>query len=135
MAITGGGINPQLLASRLPLGVQVAVCRVFLRTPIGATMGELLPTTLDESQLIRDHDGPAEQWAGIGAEVLLACGADGPPYYVDVNRELARVLPGARTLVVPRSGHDALNRAHARIVDPLAEFFAAPAAPEWPTRT
>ena len=80
MALTSGGINIQSPANRLPLAVRVAICRLFLRTPIGGMMGELLPTTLDEAHLIHQHDGPAEQWAGIEAEVLFACGADGPPY-------------------------------------------------------
>ncbi|GAB3938361.1 hypothetical protein GCM10027614_18280 [Micromonospora vulcania] len=93
-------------------------------------MGDLLPMTLEESSLIRAQDGPADRWAGVTAEVLLTCGADGPPYYVDLNEALARALPRARTLVIPRSGHDAINRAYPRMVDPLAEFFAAPVTPE-----
>ncbi|MET8203404.1 alpha/beta hydrolase [Micromonospora taraxaci] len=130
LAITTAGINSHMAAGKLPLGVRVAIIRAFLRTPIGRTMGELLPTTLDEAALILTHDGPATRWAGVSAEVLLACGADGPPYYVDQNAALARALPRARTLTVPRSGHDAINRAHPRIVDPLAEFFGAPVTPE-----
>ncbi|SIM62002.1 alpha/beta fold hydrolase [Micromonospora cremea] len=130
LAITAGGINPQMAAAKLPFGVRLVITRAFLRTPIGRMMGDLLPMTLDESALIRDHDGPASQWAGITAEVLLACGADGPPYYVDLNEALAGALPRARTLVIPRSGHDAINRAHPRLVDPLATFFAAPVTPE-----
>jgi pimeloyl-ACP methyl ester carboxylesterase len=131
LAITSAGINTHTAASKLPLGIQTAICRVFLRTPIGRTMGDLLSMTLDESDQIRMHDGPADQWAGVTAEVLLACGADGPPYYIEVNEALARVLPRSRTLRIPRSGHDAINRASPRIVDPLAAFFAAPVTPEW----
>ncbi|MGC5017081.1 alpha/beta fold hydrolase [Micromonospora sp. DT47] len=130
LAITAGGINTQMAASKLPLGVRTAICRAFLRTRIGRTMGDLLPITLDESHQVRVHDGPADQWAGVTAEVLLACGADGPPYYVELNEALARALPRARTLRIPRSGHDAINRAHPRLVDPLAAFFAAPVTPE-----
>ncbi|MCG5462302.1 alpha/beta hydrolase [Micromonospora sp. MED01] len=126
LAITTAGINSQMTAARLPLAVRVAIIRAFLRTPIGRTMGELLPTTLDEAALILAHDGPATRWAEVSAEVLLACGADGPPYYVQQNAALARALPRARTLMIPRSGHDAINRAHPRIVEPLADFFAAP---------
>ncbi|MET8043838.1 alpha/beta hydrolase [Micromonospora sp. NPDC005215] len=130
LAITTAGINSHLAAGRLPLGVRTAIIRAFLRTPIGRTMGELLPTTLDEAALILAHDGPATRWAGVSAEALLACGADGPLYYVDQNAALARALPRARTLTVPRSGHDAINRAHPRVVDPLADFFRAPVTPE-----
>ncbi|MEU4532693.1 alpha/beta fold hydrolase [Micromonospora ureilytica] len=125
LAITTAGINSHTAAGRLPLGVRIAIIRAFMRTPIGRTMGELLPTALDESALILAHDGPATQWAGVSAEVLLACGADGPPYYVEQNTALARALPRARALTIPRSGHDAVSRAHPRIVGPLADFFAA----------
>ena len=125
MALTTAGINTHMAAAKLPLGAQVAVCRLFLRTPIGRTMGDLLAMTLDESQLIRAHDGPAEQWAGVTAEVLLMCGGSGPRYYVDSNEALARALPHARTMEIPRSAHDAINRARPRLVEPLAAFFAA----------
>jgi hypothetical protein len=130
MALTSAGINTQTAAAKLPLGAQVAICRLFLRTPIGRTMGGLLAMTLDESHLIRLADGPAERWAGVRAEVLLACGGSGPQYYVRSNEALAHAMPHARTLVIPRSGHDAINRARQRLVEPLAAFFAAPVAHE-----
>ncbi|MFF5056080.1 alpha/beta fold hydrolase [Micromonospora sp. NPDC000663] len=130
LAITTAGINPQMAAARLPLAVRVAIIRAFLQTPIGRMMGDLLPMTLDETALILAHDGPATRWAGVTAEVLLACGADGPPYYADMNEALARALPRARALTIPRSGHDAINRAHPRIVEPLVDFFAAPVTPD-----
>jgi pimeloyl-ACP methyl ester carboxylesterase len=127
LALTAGGLNTQMATAKLPLGVRIAIIKVFMRTPIGRMMADLLPMTLDESATIRDHDGPADDYAGITAEVLLACGGDGPPYYVQLDEALARAIPHARTLVIPRSGHDALNRAHPRLVDPIADFFAAPA--------
>ena len=130
MALTSAGINTHTAAAKLPLGFQIALCRLFLRTAIGRTMGDLLPTTLEESQQIRLHDGPAEQWAAVTAEVLLACGASGPRYYMQSNEALARALPRTRTLRVPRSGHDAINRARHRLVRTLAAFFAAPVIPE-----
>ncbi|MEU7616800.1 alpha/beta hydrolase [Micromonospora rifamycinica] len=134
LAITGGGLNTHSPASRLPLAVRTTLCRLFLRTPVGRTMGELLPTTLDESALIQRHDGQPEQWAGVKAEVLLACGGAGPSYYRPINEALAGVLPHARTLVVPRASHDALNRAPEHLVDALAGFFTAPATAP-PTRS
>src|SRR4051794_33451865 len=125
MALTTAGINTHTAASRMPLRVRVALCRAFLHTNIGRTMGELLPTTLDESHQIHLHDAPASSWAGVGAEVLLTYGADGPPYYADLNAELARALPHARVLPIRRSGHDGLNRAPRRPVAPLIDFFAS----------
>ena len=89
-------------------------------------MGDLLAMTLDESQQIQLYDGPAEQWAGIPAEVLLACGASGPHYYAQSNEALARALPRARAMRIPHSGHDAVNRARRRLIEPFAAFFAAP---------
>ena len=123
MALTSAGINTHMAAAKLPFGVQTAFCRLFLRTSIGRTMGDLLAMTLDESHQIRLHDGPAERWAGVTAEVLLACGAGGPRYYVRSNEALARALPRARTLQIPHSGHDAINRAPRRLVEPFAAFF------------
>jgi pimeloyl-ACP methyl ester carboxylesterase len=125
MAITAGGINTHSPASRLPLGLRIALCRAFLRTPIGRTMGGLLAMTLDESHQIRLHDGPAQQWSAVAADVLLTYGASGPPYYAGLNEALAQALPHARVLPIPRSGHDGLNRAPRRLIEPLAEFFAA----------
>ncbi|MEV6599883.1 alpha/beta fold hydrolase [Actinoplanes sp. NPDC051346] len=128
MALTSAGINTHLATSKLPLAVQVAICRLFLRTPIGRDMGELLAMTFEESHQIRLHDGPADQWSAVNAEVLLACGANGPRYYVQSNEALARALPHARTMLIPRSGHDAVNRAHRRLTEPLTAFFACPSS-------
>ncbi|MFJ8578060.1 alpha/beta fold hydrolase [Micromonospora sp. NPDC093277] len=130
MAIVGAGVNPQDPASRLPLGVQTAICRLFLRTPIGRKMGALLQMTLRESRQIQAHEGPAEQYAGITAEVLLACGAKAAPWYAEVNELLADVLPRARTLQVPRCAHNGIAVAPPRLVDPIAEFLATPTASE-----
>jgi pimeloyl-ACP methyl ester carboxylesterase len=122
MAITTAGINTHSPTARLPMTVQVGICRLFLRTPIGRTMGELLPMTLDESQAIRLADGPAERWSAVAAEVLLIRGTGGPPYYQHINQALAAAIPRARTLDV-RCGHDGINRAPARLTEPLLEFF------------
>jgi pimeloyl-ACP methyl ester carboxylesterase len=124
LAITAAGINTQSPASKLPMAVQIGMCRLFLRTPIGRTMGELLPMTLEESQVIKLADGPAAQWSGVTAEVLLARGTAGPPYYEQINDALAAALPRARTLAV-RCGHDGINRAPARLIEPLIAFFEA----------
>lgn len=125
LAITTAGINGHSPASKLPLPVRVALCRAFLRTNIGQTMGGLLPTTLDESQQIHVHDGPAQTWSAVSAEVLLTYGASGPPYYAHLNDELATALEHARVLPVRRCGHDGVNRAPRRLITPLVEFFTA----------
>ncbi|BBH69901.1 hypothetical protein ACTI_65860 [Actinoplanes sp. OR16] len=129
LALTSAGINTHSPASRLPIALQVAMVKLFLRTPIGRSMGELVTTTLDETALIHRHDGPPSQWAGISASVLLACGAAGPPYYPPTIEALAGVIPHSRTLIVPRAGHDALNRAPQVLVDALADFFGEAVVP------
>ena len=130
MALTAGGINTQATVSRLPLRLRVALCRAFLRTRVGGTMGALLAMTLDESQQIRLHDGPASSWSGVGADVLLAYGAAGPRYYEGLNAALAAALTSAQVLRVPRCGHDGLNRAPRRLVGPLEEFLAGSHQPQ-----
>lgn len=94
MALTSAGINTHQSAARLPLVVQTMFCRLFLRTTIGASMDALLPTTLDETQEIVDHDGPASRWADISARVLLTYGKAGSP-------RLPRPQPGARRRDLP----------------------------------
>lgn len=130
LAIATGGINTHSAVTRLPLGLRVAICHAFLHTSIGRTMGDLLPTTLDESEQIRSHDGPARAWSGVTAEVLLTYGTAGPPYYSVLNDQLAGALPHARVLPIARCGHDGLNRAPRRLVEPIADFFAAPNSPD-----
>jgi pimeloyl-ACP methyl ester carboxylesterase len=126
LALVGAGLNTQSVAGKLPVGVQVAITKMFLRTPIGRMMGDLVAMTLDESASINEHSGPASRWAGITAEVLLVCGEKGPPYYPRIHGALAAVIPGARTLEIPGSQHDGLARATPRLVEPFAEFFARP---------
>ncbi|MFI5488404.1 alpha/beta fold hydrolase [Micromonospora echinaurantiaca] len=123
MAIVGAAANPHLPASRLPLGAQTALCRLFLRTQVGRQMSELLDITLDETALVAAHGGAPEQYTGVEAEVLFAYGQAGPPYYPRIAAALATALPRMRVLPVPRCGHDGINRAPARLVDPLAAFL------------
>lgn len=124
LALMSVGINTHSPAGKLPEAVQIGLCRMFLRTSIGRSMGELLPMTLEESQAIRLANGPATGWAGVNAEVLLIRGTAGPPYYEHINGALAAALPRARTLAV-RCGHDGINRAPARLIEPVAAFFEA----------
>jgi pimeloyl-ACP methyl ester carboxylesterase len=126
LAVMSRGLRSAGPLSSLPLGVQTAICRVFLRTPIGRTMGDLLPATVHEAREVQAHDGPAEDYAGITSDVLLATGAWSPPYYRDINDALAHVMPNARTEILPRSAHDALNIARPQFIEPFTSFFANP---------
>ncbi|SBT42176.1 Pimeloyl-ACP methyl ester carboxylesterase [Micromonospora auratinigra] len=126
MALVGAALNPQDPAGRLPLGVRTAICRLFLRTPIGRTMGDLLPMTLHETRQIQAYEGPAAQYAGVTAEVLLASGAKAATWYAETDEALAGVLPRARTLRIPGCGHNGIAAAPPRLVDPIAAFLATP---------
>ena len=129
IAVVGRGLRSAGPLSSLPLGIQIAFAKAFLHTPIGRTMGEILPATMLEVREIQAYSGPAEDYAGIAAKVLLSTGAWSQPYYSQVNDALARVMPHAQTEVVPRSGHDGINIARAAFVRPFAKFFSGPISP------
>ncbi|MFI2647929.1 hypothetical protein [Micromonospora fulviviridis] len=122
----GAGVNPQSPASRLPLGVRTAICRVFLRTEVGRTMGGLVGMTLAESRQIEAYEGPAEEYAGVAAEALLVSGK-AAPYFTEINNLLAAALPRARTLVIPASAHNGIAAAPPAVVNPIATFFSTTA--------
>jgi pimeloyl-ACP methyl ester carboxylesterase len=127
-AVMSRGIEASGAASRLPLGIQTAVSRLFLRTPIGRSMGALLPTVVPEDREVFAHDGPAADWAGITVPALLAYGARSPRYYAPMCAALADAMPAATARAVPRSSHNAANIARPPFVRLFADFFAAPAA-------
>ncbi|MFG2107487.1 alpha/beta fold hydrolase [Micromonospora chersina] len=129
LAILGAGVNPQSPASRLPLGVRTAICRAFMRTEVGRTMGSLVGMTLAESRQVQAHEGPAEEYAGITAAALLVSGAKAAPYFTEINDRLAAVLPRARALRVPGSPHNGIAAAPPSVVDPIATFFTTPTTP------
>jgi pimeloyl-ACP methyl ester carboxylesterase len=124
MTVMGRGVYPDDPASRLPFGVGLQMSRAFLHTPIGRRMAELLPTTPPEVRRIHDHDGPASQYAGITADVLLAAGSGSPQYFTENCRAVADAIPRGRAIVIPRSSHNSANVARARFVEPFATFFA-----------
>ncbi|MCZ7437192.1 alpha/beta hydrolase [Micromonospora sp. WMMC241] len=126
LAIVAAAVDPQNPASRLPLAVRTAITRLFLRTEVGRTMGELVGMTLAESRQIVAHEGPAEQYAGITAETLLISGAKAAPFFTEINDMLAAVLPHAHTLRVPGSPHNGIAVAPPTLTTPLAAFFTTP---------
>ncbi|MEU7823284.1 alpha/beta hydrolase [Catellatospora sp. NPDC049133] len=126
VAIVAAGVNTHSAVSRWPLSVRTAICRVFLRTPIGRRMGDLLPMTMFEIRQVQAHGGSADAYAGVTADVLLACGASAPGYFEEHHAKLARVIARARTMVVPGARHDAIAIAPPRLVDPIADFLTAP---------
>lgn len=129
LAIVGAAVNPQSPASKLPLVVRTAICRAFLRTEVGRTMGSLVGMTLAESRQIQAYEGPAEEYAGITAEALLISGTRAAPYFTEINDRLAAVLPRAQTLRVPGSPHNGIAAAPPNLTTPLTAFFTTPTSP------
>ncbi|MGC3863594.1 alpha/beta fold hydrolase [Micromonospora chersina] len=129
LAIVGAAVNPHSPASKLPLAVRTAICRAFLRTEVGRTMGSLVGMTLAESRQIEAYEGPAEEYAGITAETLLISGAKAAPYFTEINDRLAAVIPKARTLRVPGSPHNGIAVAPPTLINPLTTFFTTPTSP------
>jgi pimeloyl-ACP methyl ester carboxylesterase len=124
LTVMSRAVYPDGLAAKLPFGVAQAISRAFLRTPIGRSLAELLPTTPPEVRRIQAHDGPATDYAGITAEVLLTAGARSPRYFTENCRAVADAIPRGRALVIARASHNSANIARAGFVRPFATFFA-----------
>ena len=91
-------VYPDDPAAKLPFGAAMLISWIFLHTPIGCRLADLLLTVPPEICRIRAHDGPATDYAGIvGGDVLLAAGSPQP----DVLR---RKLQGGRGRDPPGSG-------------------------------
>jgi pimeloyl-ACP methyl ester carboxylesterase len=114
---------PDAAASKLPYGVSTVLTKAFLRTSIGRRFGELLPTTPAEIRRIADHAGPASDYAGITAELLLTAGARSPRYFRQNCEAIAAVVPRGRALLIPRAPHNAANVARPYFVRPFVDFF------------
>lgn len=120
-----GRIHPDQASSKLPHRIQAASVRAFLHTPIGKQMVELMPTLSPEVHRILDHEGPASEYAGIGADVLLTYGSRSSRYFGATAHALADELPHARALEIAKASHNSANAAPPRLVEPLLEFFTA----------
>jgi pimeloyl-ACP methyl ester carboxylesterase len=124
MTLIGRAVSPDDLAAKIPFGVAQLLTKAFLRTPVGRRFVELLPTTPPEVRRIAEHNGPASDYAGITAEVLLAAGARSPRYFAENCRAVAEAVPRGRAIVIPRASHNAANIARESFVEPFATFFA-----------
>jgi pimeloyl-ACP methyl ester carboxylesterase len=123
------GVYPDDAAAKLPPAVQRFASRLFLRTSVGRRMADLLPTVPPEVGEIVASDGPASDYAGIAAEVLLTAGARSPRYFAENCAAVAGAIPRGRALVLPRMSHNAANVAGPDFVAPLRDFFAGVARP------
>src|SRR6478752_7814649 len=123
MTVMARGVYPDDPASRLPFGVGLQITRAFMHTPIGRRLVDLLPTTPPEIRRIHDHDGPATDFAGITADVLLAAGARSPRYFTQNCEAVADAIPQGRAVVIPRASHNAANVASKSFVKHFSTFF------------
>ncbi|MET7399057.1 alpha/beta hydrolase [Dactylosporangium sp. NPDC005572] len=128
MTVIARGADSDGTARRLPVPVGRFITRLFLATPIGKRMAELLPATGPEIRRIADHNGPASDYAGIQAEVLLASGARSGRHFTEHCAAVAAVVPRGRAIVIPGASHNAANIARPAFVAPFAEFFGSAAA-------
>lgn len=127
MTLMSRGVYPDDLAARLPFSVAVQVTKVFGLTPVGRRMSALLPTTPPEVRRIYGQDGPADDYAGVEAEVLLAAGSRSPRYFTQNCAAVAAAIPRGRALVL-KGSHNAANIARPAFVRPFADFFAGQGA-------
>ena len=123
LTVMSRGVYPDDLAARLPFGLAEQVTKAFLLTPVGRRMSLLLPTSPPEVRRIYAQDGPASDYAGVEAEVLLAAGSRSPRYFTQNCEAVAAALPRGRALVL-KGSHNAANIARPAFVRPFADFFA-----------
>lgn len=126
LTVMGADINREQ-AARLPESVQVAMVRAYLRTPIGRGMAELLPTVAPELHRILDAEGPASDYSGVTAKVLLARGAKSAAYFGPICEALAAAIPNSEQVVIAGAHHNTANIAPEPFVKRFAHFFSSPA--------
>jgi pimeloyl-ACP methyl ester carboxylesterase len=124
MTVMARATYPDDLGAKVPFAVALAMTRLFLRTSIGRRFVETMPTIPPEIRRIHEHGGPAADYAGITAELLLTAGSGSPGYFMQNCQAIADVTPNGRALLIPRSSHNAANIARPGFVRPFADFFA-----------
>lgn len=126
LAVMGADINRDQAAAHMPDVLQTGLVRMYLRTPIGREMADLLPTVAPELHRILDAEGPASDYAGITARVLLARGSRSAGYFAAICDALAAAIPDAEQVVIPGASHNTANIAPPAFVKRFAHFFAGP---------
>ena len=124
IAIVGRGLRSAGRLSDLPIGVQIVLGKLFLRTPIGRDWLQTIHTVPAEAREAANHGGSAASYAAITAEVMLASGSRSPGYYAPTNERLAAAIPKARATIIRKAGHDGPNIARPTFVKHIADFLA-----------
>jgi pimeloyl-ACP methyl ester carboxylesterase len=123
LAVMGRGLRDSGPATKLPLGIQVLFAKAFLGTSVGREWQQALRFVPAEAREALRHDGPAGDYSGISAKVLLMRGARSPRYYAAICESLATAIPGAETLAIPGASHNGPNIARPRLTRPLIKFY------------
>ncbi|MEV0459631.1 alpha/beta fold hydrolase [Catellatospora methionotrophica] len=111
-------------AARLPYGMSVLVNQMMLRRSGPRAVAAQLHTVAPEIRRVREHDGPAGDYATITAEVLLAAGARSPEHFAENCRTLAEAMPHGQAVIIAGAGHDAPAAAHDEFVRPVSRFLS-----------
>jgi pimeloyl-ACP methyl ester carboxylesterase len=124
MAVLSKGLQSVGPVSRLPIPVQRVLAHLFAVTPPGREWRTMLASAVVEAREVRAHDGPADTYSGIEADVLLLTGARSPDYFAPAAEALTPAVPGARHVLVPGAGHNAINVAAPPLVGEVVRFLA-----------
>ncbi|MDP5227000.1 MULTISPECIES: alpha/beta hydrolase [Arthrobacter] len=124
LAIVLRGLEPRGPISRIPLHMLTLGNKLTAGTDFGKELREQLPNGVREIKAVIAADMSAEPFLELPLETLILVGEKSPAYFGVACGRLHDVLSGSSYSVVPGLGHDGVNRAPARLVEQLAEFFA-----------
>ena len=110
--------------ARMPLHMLTLGNKLTATTGFGKEMREQLPNGVREIKAMIAADMSAEPFLELPLETLIMVGEKSPAYFGVACGRLHEVLSGSAYSVIPGLGHDGVNRAPARLIEPLAEFFA-----------
>lgn len=123
MAILGHDLGSVGALSRLPVPVLTVLAHGFAATAMGRAWRLMIPSAVAEAREVLAHDGPAAAYAAVSADVLLATGGRSPAYFRPASAAMARVLPRARHIVIPKADHNAITAAGAPFVERFVGFL------------
>ena len=83
----------------------------------------MIPSAVAEAREVLVHDGPASAYTGVTTDVLLATGGRSQAYFAHASAALARALPRARHVVIPKADHNSITGAGAPFVERFVGFL------------
>jgi pimeloyl-ACP methyl ester carboxylesterase len=131
-AMKGMAAEPSLFG-RIPRTVLVPLLTAGMRLQGDGPAGEvpvmeLIPTLHHDLRLVREMADTAADYAALEARVLLMRGTRSAAYFGVAQRELAGVLPHARSVTLPRAGHTAPENdgVPLAVAGAIRDFLGAP---------